>query len=29
MVTYLPLSFGIGVFGWVLVLLFLGWLNDQ
>ena len=29
MVTFVPLSYGIGIFGWVMILLVLGWLNDQ
>ena len=29
MVLFVPLSFGVGIFGWLIILLLLGWFNDQ
>jgi hypothetical protein len=29
MVTFMPLSFGVGVFGWFIFLWMLAWLNEQ
>jgi hypothetical protein len=29
MVTFVPLSYGVGIFGWLIVLALLGWFNEQ
>ena len=28
MVTFIPLYFGFGLFGWIIILWVLGWFND-